>query len=207
MNELTIKQLQFLKEQNIHLKYVFNAEGLSKSEYSLIMKDLNMLIAFNVTPCSLKGHTMRTSSGHCCQCNTASIAFLKRHYSAGIVYIAGSKHGNLVKIGFTKAVKMRNESLNNSKYAGYNDWVILFALKSNNAGRIETRANSLLRDYAFSNDYHHDNHWQDSRETYHCAYSKAKEFVEKAYTMENSQVEIELNSMTDKYEFRNLKKI
>ena len=207
MAGITSEQIRFLKEQDIHPKYVFDAEGLSKSEYRVIMKELNKLVAYNVSPCQREGHTLRTRSGHCCQCNTATIAFQKRNDSSGIVYIAGSLTGEIVKIGFSKAVEVRTESLNRTKYAGYNDWKILFALNSKNAGRIETKSNSLLREYAFSTDYEHDGHWQDSNETYHCAYSKAKELVKKAYEAENYEIEIERNSSTDKYEFRNLKKL
>ena len=206
MAGLTSDQIRFLKEQNIHPKYVFDARGLSQSEYRVIMKELNKLIAYNVTPCRQEGHTLRTRTGHCCQCDTAKIEFLKRNDSAGIVYIAGSLIGQVIKIGFSKAVEVRAESLNRTKYAGFSDWKILYALKSKDAGRIETKSNSLLHKYAYSLDYEHDGHWQDSYETYHCAYSKAKEFVEKTYRTENYEVEIERNIKVDKYEFRNLKK-
>lgn len=206
MPGLTGDQIRFLKEQNIHPKYVFDAQGLSKSEYRMIMKELNKLIAYNVTPCQQEGHTLRTRSGHCCQCDTAKIAFMKRNDSAGIVYIAGSLSGQVIKIGFSKAVEVRAESLNRTKYAGFNDWEILYALSSKDAGRIETKSNSLLHKYAYSLDYEHDGHWQDSYETYHCALSKAKEFVKKIYQDENYEIEIERNSVTGKYEFRNLKK-
>ena len=207
MQGLNSYQIRFLKEQDIHLKYVFDAEGLSKSEYRVIMKELNKLVAYNVSPCQKEGHTLRTRSGHCCQCNTRALAFQKRNDSTGIVYIAGSLSGEVVKIGFSKAVEVRAESLNRTKYAGFNDWKILFALKSQNAGRIETKSNSLLYEYGSSTDYKHDGHWVDSRETYHCAYSKAKEFVEKAYKAENYDIDIVRNSTTNKYEFRNLKKL
>ncbi len=206
MNGLTTDQRNFLKEQGIHLKHVFNAEGLKKSEYRLIMKELNMLIAYNVSPCQQEGHTLRTRSGHCCQCNTATIGFQRRNDSAGVVYIAGSIVGETIKIGFTKAEEIRSESLNRTKYAGFNDWQILFTLSSENAGRIETKANSLLRGYSFSTEYRHDDHWVESHETYRCAYSKAKEFVELAYTRESYKVKIEKNNPSNNYEFRNLKK-
>lgn len=207
MPELTNEQIVFLKEHDVDIKYVFDAKGLSKSEYREIMIDLNKLIAYNVSPCRNEGHTLRTRSGHCCQCNTATIGFQKRNDSSGVVYIAGSLKGELIKIGYSKAVEIREESLNRTKYAGNNDWKILFALKSNNAGRIETKSNSLLHKYAFSTDYEHDGHWQNSSETYHCAYSKAKEFVEKSYKEGNFDIEIERNSSTNQYEFRNLKKL
>ncbi|MEX0595006.1 MAG: GIY-YIG nuclease family protein [Candidatus Paceibacterota bacterium] len=207
MEDLTQKQLDFLREHDVHLKYVFNADGMSKSEYRLIMKDLNKYIAFNVTPCRKSGHTLRTRGGHCCQCNTAHLAFQKRNDSAGISYIAGSLSGNIVKIGFTKAVEIRSESLNRTNYAGYDDWKILFALESKNAGRIETKANSLLRSYASSLDYEHDGHLQDTHETYRCSYSRAKEFIKQACIDSNFDYDIVKNSASNKYEFRNLRKL
>jgi hypothetical protein len=207
MKVLTRDQIRFLKEHNIHPKYVFNAEGLSKSEYRVIMKELNKLVAFNVTPCSKEGHTLRTRSGHCCQCNTATIAYQKRNDSAGIVYIAGSLTGQLIKIGFSKALKIREESLNRTKYAGFGDWKILYALKSEKAGQIETKSNSLLRKYSVSAEYNHDGNWHDSSETYQCTFSKAKEFVERAYESLNDNVLIERNSSTKEYEFKNLRRM
>jgi hypothetical protein len=206
MQRLTKKQTDFLNEHKVHPKFVFNANGMSKSDYRPIMKELNKYIAFNVTPCKKSGHTLRTRSGHCCQCNTAHMEFQKRNDSAGITYIAGTLTGNVIKIGFSKAVEVRSESLNRTNYAGFKDWKILFGLESKNAGRIETKANTLLNDYAFSLDYEHDGHWQDSHETFHCSYSKAKEFVNQVCSENKYEVEIVQNNPTEKYEFRNLKK-
>ncbi|MCX2680145.1 GIY-YIG nuclease family protein [Galbibacter sp. EGI 63066] len=206
MHGLTKEQINFLNEHRVHLKFVFNAKGMSKSKYRPIMKELNKYIAYNVTPCKKSGHTLRTRSGHCCQCNTAHMAFQKRNDSVGVTYIAGSLTGNVIKIGFTKAVEIRSESLNRTNYAGFNDWKVLFALKSKNAGRIETRANSLLNNYAFSLDYEHDGHWQDSHETFHCSYSKAKKFVKQVCSENNYDFESIRESLTEKYEFRILKK-
>lgn len=207
MPDLTPDQIEFLIEQDIPLKYVFDADGFSKREYRPLMKELNKLVAFNVSPCQSKGHTLRTRSGHCCQCNTAALGFLKRNDSAGIVYIAGTLTGELIKIGFSKAVEVRAESLNRTRYAGFLDWKILFALSSKDAGRIENKANSMLRAYAYSADYKHDGHWHDSKETYFCAYSKAKEFLQRAHQSEGFDVHIELDVKTIKYEFRNLRRI
>jgi hypothetical protein len=199
---LTSDQIRFLKEQKIHPKFIYDAQGLSQPEYRLIMKDLNKIIAYNVTPCRKEGHTLRTRSGHCCQCDTAKIAFITRNDSSGVVYIAGSLAGQVIKIGFTKAVKVRSESLNRTKYAGFNDWKILYALESKFAGRIETKSNSLLHKYSYSLDYDHDGHWQDSYETYRCSYSKTKEFVRKVYESENFKIKIIRNVSTDDYEFK-----
>ena len=139
MSNLNKEQLAFLKEHKVSSKFVFDAKGLKKSEYKEIMKDLNKLVAFNVTPCSKFGHTLRTRSGHCCQCNTAYLEFQKRNDSEGIVYIAKSLLGKIIKIGFTKSIQIRSESLNRTKYGGFNDWIIVYAIESKEAGKIENK--------------------------------------------------------------------
>ena len=200
--DLAPSEISFLKDHNITAKDLFNAQGYSSKEYRVIMKELNKKIAYNATPCQKEGHRLRTRSGHCCQCNTAVIEFQKRNDSSGFVYIAGSLKGKLIKIGFTKAVEVRSESLNRTTYAGYKDWKILFAAKSNKAGIIENKSNSTLHKYAFGSTYEHDGKWQESTETYHCSYSKAKEIV--INISSQKKISIVLDSRSDKYEFKNL---
>ncbi|WP_340106920.1 GIY-YIG nuclease family protein [Rhodohalobacter sp. 8-1] len=163
-----------MKEHNIPLEKVLNAKGLKKREYRSKMKELKKSIAFNVTPCQKKGHTLRNRSGHCVQCNTAYIAYQKRNDSKGIVYIAESIGGGIIKVGYSKSFETRSESLNRTEYAGYSDWVIKFAIESKNAGRIEHKINSSLKKYAQSVRYNHDNHLQESTEIFKCAYHIAK---------------------------------
>ena len=199
---LSEEQIHFLKNQNIPLHLVFNAFGMSKSEYRVIMKELNKLVAFNVTPCKKSGHTLRTRSGHCCQCNTATLAYQKRNDSAGIVYVAGSKSGSIMKIGFSKAMEVRSKSLIRTKYAGQSDWEILYAIKSKNAGTIDTKVYSLMNKYSLEFEYNHDGEWHDSHKTYHCSYSKCKELVLKAAN--DHSFEIIHNIQSSDYEFQNL---
>ena len=199
MSRLTPKQLYFLKKHNVDLKYVFNANGMSKSEYRQIMKELNKYVAFNVIACRKSGHTLRTRTGHCIQCDTARLAFMKRHVSEGIIYIAGSKEGEIMKVGYSKAVEVRQESLNRTQYAGYKDWVILFAIVSEDAGKIESMANMTLSKYAYKLDYYHNGEWQDSSETYTCTFAKAKESVLKSCKAYSSNYKIELDYKGELY--------
>ena len=83
MLNLNKSQIEFLKSQNISEKMIFNAKGLKKSEYKGIMKLKRKIIAYNVTPCRENGHTLRTRSGHCVQCNTTRIGFQKRSDKIG----------------------------------------------------------------------------------------------------------------------------
>ena len=66
-----------------------------------------------------------------------------------MVYIAGSLKGSIIKIGYTKDVQIREESLNRTEYAGYYDWIVLFAIRSINAGEIESRLDMALKEYSF----------------------------------------------------------
>ena len=184
-NTLTIEQLAFLKKYDVDLKFVFNAQGLSKKEYRPIMKELNKLVAFGVTPCKKSGHTLRTRSGHCCQCQTKHLAFQKRHDSGGVLYIAKSSNGNLIKVGFTHALSVRDESLNRTGYAGFRDWRILYAISSPAAGKIETMTKCSIREHALSQDYFHDGQWRGSSETYKYDSFKTKLVVLKVINENN----------------------
>lgn len=205
---LTKEQIEFLQKHKIHPRYVFNAKGIAKGQYKLVMKELNKGIAYNVSACKEAGHTLRTRSGHCCQCNTARLEFQKRNDSGGNVYIAGTVTGQTIKVGFTKSVEIRSESLNRTKYAGYSDWEIIYAISSKDAGRIETKTNVLLQAYELATPYSHDGHWQDSFETFKCSFSKAKEIInivcnENDYSYNN----VFEQAYRSKYEFSNLIKL
>lgn len=207
MKNLTLEQIDFLNSQNISLDKVFDATGYSQGEYRLIMKDLGKQIAFNVTPCQQFGHTLRTRAGHCIQCNTAAIAFIKRNDSEGIVYIAGTQKGKIIKIGYTKKASIRNESLNRTKYAGFNDWQILFAIESSIAGQIEAENKSAMLRYSRGFGYNHEGHQQESGETYTCSYSKAKTTLLDLCKNRNHHFSIQTEIKSDSYEFRNLMRL
>jgi hypothetical protein len=66
-------------------------------EWKQQMKGLGKLVAFGVYPCAAKGHTLRTRAGHCIQCNTANLSYLKRMNESADVYVAWSKGSKLVK--------------------------------------------------------------------------------------------------------------
>lgn len=189
-NLLTSEQLNFLEEHNVPFEKVFDAQGLTKKEYHARMKELHKSIAFNVTPCRKKGHTLRNRSGHCIQCNTAYLAFQKRNDSEGIVYIAKSNKGNIIKIGYSKSFDTRSESLNRTEYAGYSDWIIEFAIKSKKAGKIEHRISSALSDHSQKTHYEHDNHLQEATEIFNCRFELAVEELLEICDRENLKYEI-----------------
>ncbi|HNQ27481.1 MAG TPA: aminotransferase class I/II-fold pyridoxal phosphate-dependent enzyme, partial [Aquaticitalea sp.] len=69
-DELTESQIAFLKKYNFGMEDMFDAKGLTTIEYMARMKAEGKRIAYNADPCKKEGHTLRTKSGHCAQCNT-----------------------------------------------------------------------------------------------------------------------------------------
>ena len=195
----------FLEDQNIPLTMIFNAAGYKKSEYRNLMKSQGKIIAYNTTPCKAYGHRLRTRSGHCIQCDTAKIAFIKRHVERGKVYLAGSINGSLIKVGFSKD-ELREASLNLTKYGGQDDWKILFTIECEHAGSLEGLVQKELSKYGISIQYDHDGHLQRSTELFKCSYSKAKECLENMLDKEqvNTFNKTEKTRIIEDYKFRNL---
>lgn len=205
MNILTLEQKLFLKSQGLSEKDCFNAQGMTQSEYYPIMKRRNKLIAYNTPPCK-NGHTLRTRSGHCPQCNTAVLRFIQRSSEKGYVYIAASLKGKISKVGFTSSVQTRAESLNRTSYANLQDWEILFAIQSDKAGKIEEKVKSTLSQYTDTVDYEHDGKLQSASELLRCNYQKIREIILEICKANKYQYEVVLNSDNSIYQFRNLKR-
>lgn len=204
---LTNEQMDFLNRMDIGLESVFDAKGMSHSEYKLKMKELNKLVAYNVTPCQKSGHTLRYRDGHCCQCNPSQRAYREMYYSADFVYIAGTLTGKIIKIGAERIkehFETRSKSINRTEYAGYDDWEILFQAKSEYAGRIESKTKSALKDFAFLIYYYHGGAWHKSTETFKCSYSTALEYLKEVCLKYGYTFDIQKeNTERKKFEFGN----
>ena len=98
MAKLTKSQLAFIQRMQLDSYSLFDASGLRARDWKLQMKELGKLVAFGVTPCSAGGHSLRTRAGHCLQCNTANLSFLKRMSDRGEVYVAWSSGAKIAKI-------------------------------------------------------------------------------------------------------------
>ncbi|MBP3519127.1 MAG: GIY-YIG nuclease family protein [Parabacteroides sp.] len=173
---LTKEQLLFLHSQGLSKEDTFDALGMTQSMYYPIMKRTNKLIAYNTKPCK-NGHTMRTRSGHCPQCNTAYLRFSQRSNEEGFIYVAVSERKNLCKIGFTHDIRIREESLNRTYYADLNDWKIKFAVKSKCAGKIEELVKMRLCSYSYQLDYFHDGKMQVATELLNCDFKKVESAI------------------------------
>lgn len=169
MSDLTIEQREFLNSQKVCLSLVFDADGMKKAEYREVMKTLGKHIAYNVTPCKEAGHTMRTRAGHCIQCNTARLAFQKRHSEQAFVYVAGSLSLSVIKVGVTNNIANRMASLNTLKYASADDWTCIYWVETRRAGEIEFSAHESLKQFAAPTKYTRFGKTVNCLETFYCS--------------------------------------
>lgn len=147
MRELSPDELQFLQSKRVPLSRVFDAFGMSKSEYHDVMKPLGAWIAFNVTPCAKGGHTMRTRAGHCVQCDPAKISFMSRSDKAAVVYVAHSPRRHYTKVGSAEDPVVRVRSLNTHRYGQIDDWRLVFSAPCAQAGEVEFQVHAALSEH------------------------------------------------------------
>ena len=168
MARLSSEQAQFLERQGISRSRVLDASALSQPEYRRLMRQLEMLVAIGVAPCAKAGHTMRTSGGHCAQCNTHALAFVRRHHESGDVYVARSDRGGLTKIGTAADANSRMETLRALGYGGCVDWMLQFSSTYSKAGRIELLAQRQLSQYRVWRSYWKGGRTVECQELFNC---------------------------------------
>ncbi|MEI7931735.1 MAG: GIY-YIG nuclease family protein [Alphaproteobacteria bacterium] len=167
-------QLDFLQRHRINPGDVFNATGMRTCDYSEEMKVVGKHFAFGVTPCAAAGHTLRSRAGHCIQCDTAKIAFSRRHAQSGTIYLAGSIEAGLLKIGVTQDISERVDLLRAQKYGGASDWDILVHAMADMAGQVEFLAQDRLRKYQVTGSYFKNGREQACYELFRCSFDIAK---------------------------------
>jgi hypothetical protein len=174
---LSPSQVLFLVSQNIPLSRAFDASGYSKKEYSEIMKEEDMLVAYNTTPCNSFSHTLRSRHGHCIQCNTQALAFIRRYSEKGLVYLLHSVSIDKCKIGTCKDINERLRTLNSQKYGGANDWLLVYCFEADNSARVEYSISRDAAPYRFEMQYTRTGKTIKCQEIYSCSISKAKEII------------------------------
>ena len=162
----TKQEIDFLKAQRIPESLIFHGGGLPKRLYKQIMKELGAILITGASPCKAAGHTIRTRAGHCAQCDTANIAFQRRHSSPGFVYIATSPRLGLHKVGSSKDVNKRLYSLNRFGYGGSDDWSLVDQVYSATAGKTEFNVHAQLEQFRHPIRYQRDGSWVECREIF-----------------------------------------
>jgi hypothetical protein len=122
--ELTEQEITFLRSQGIRPEEVFDGRGMSNPTWKARAKEgqFDFVLAGR---CTNGGHRLKTRAGHCIQCRTSSIAFVRRENAKANVYLAAANNRTVIKIGLASWIYAREETLRQQGYGGYLDWEIL----------------------------------------------------------------------------------
>jgi hypothetical protein len=182
MATLSADQIAFLESQDIDLNDVFDASGMRRKDWRAKAKLVGKRYAFGVSACS-RGHTLRTRSGHCIQCDTSKVAFGSRYSSQASIYIAGSRSGRCLKIGLSADdLDNRIACLRSQSYGGFGDWKVLAVSEpAQGAGKIEHAAQASLYARRVSGGYsNRAGVAQASQEVFSCGFRLASKALTEA---------------------------
>lgn len=201
MATLTKDQLDFLELNRISASLVFDATGLERAKYSEIMRAEEKLIAIGVTPCKAAGHTMRESQGHCVQCSGTTLAFLRRHRSAGQIYVAASPKIRKVKVGYSADARKRMRTINGHEYGGASDWILVAVADSKRAGELEFLLHKELAKFRFEASYIANGRVTPCREIFSCGYPEVRGAMRSVMTDEEATSLKALREAKSRFDF------
>jgi hypothetical protein len=147
MGALTEEQSRFLASHGISEDEVLDGSDRSPYRYKLAMELEEKFFALVARPCP-RGHSLRSHSGHCIQCDQSRIAYTRQRHAKSYIYIAGSQTAKVLKIGSSASPKDRAKYLNSRKYAEISDWELLFYNKYVEAEKVEFDVRRLLVSFA-----------------------------------------------------------
>lgn len=171
-------ELEFLLQHGFTEEDAVDGNGLGKSYYRPIAKELDVIFAYNAKPCPKAGHTLFTRSGHCAMCSTHHIGFYKNATKSNIIYLVYSSTMDIHKIGITKKFyqtgggrgsdRGRINTLNETAYGGANDWEPIEVVKTSHASRLEDELDGILNQYKVTLPYNNGGITHETTETYKC---------------------------------------
>lgn len=175
-NDLDQTEIAFLKEHRIHIADIYDGRKQCTSAWKVSAKEGNYPFILTQRRTCSGNHRLKTRSGHCPQCNSANIAFIRRESATGYVYIASAHRGKIVKIGYAKDINVREATLREQGYGGYHDWKIICFFRTHDAGKMERRVSARFADRRAYGNYFKDGKWQTATEMFRYNQSSALEF-------------------------------
>jgi hypothetical protein len=173
-DDLTASELRFLRNQGLGPNDVMDVRHMPQWLWFKRIKEEGKRIALG-SKCRKAGHRLRSTKGHCVQCDTKVLAFAARFNLKQFLYIAGSQRARLIKIGVCKDLSQRLRQICTERHGDARDWEILYAVEIERAGEVEDRVLGRLRDYSIYSTYWKDGIIQQSIELRRCSISQAME--------------------------------
>jgi hypothetical protein len=169
---LTESELNFLRSQGLGPDDVLDVRGSPQWLWFQEIKEKGKTIALG-SKCRKAGHRLRSTKGHCVQCDTKILAFAGRFNLNQYLYIAGSLQARLIKIGVCKDLGQRIRQICTERHGDARDWEIVYAVEIERAGELEDRVLGRLRQYSIYSTYWKDGVLQQSIELRKCSISQA----------------------------------
>lgn len=174
--DLTCEEIAFLTSQGLSPSDVLDGRLMGKEQSRHVAKDRGLTLLLR-SACQKAGHRLRTRSGHCVQCNPAKLGFEKRHLERKDVYLAFSRHAQLVKVGSSNSVEVRINHINAEAVGGAMDWRLIFRVPVKEGQRLENEVQKLLAEHMTPIRYIKGGRQQVSRECFKCSAMHALEAV------------------------------
>jgi hypothetical protein len=153
IHDLTDEEIVFLKMHKIDFSEIYDGRGERTGSWKISANDGRYdFVLTGGRTCSV-GHRLKTRAGHCIQCKTSNISFIRRENSSAYVYLASAKNGNIIKIGCTRQIFNREKSLRSQAYGGYSDWELVSSFETENAGKIEREISYIFSGNKIYGDY------------------------------------------------------
>lgn len=162
--DITNAEYAFLASQKILISHVYDARGRAATGWGEDAKRAGLMFGLS-EPC-YQGHRLRTRAGHCIECDTKRVAYIRRSADSGYVYIAASKAERLLKVGCCVDPDQRERNLNFQAYGGTDDWQIIAWCKTPSMGQVEFDIQNQLADISIERTYKKDGRDQIARELF-----------------------------------------
>lgn len=196
---LTKDEIEFLRTQGLTEADVYDGRSQTSAGWKAGVRASGKTVVLG-SPCTSKGHRLRTRSGHCAQCDTAKLGYQRRHNTAGYIYIAGSRSAKLIKVGTCVDIDQRVRNLKNQAYGNTSDWVMLFAAHVDAGGKTESDVLARLAKYKVVRMYYKDGKQQEAAEMLKTSFSVALAAMQESLKGANAS-EIRKALKTSDYEF------
>lgn len=144
---------------------------------------------------------MRTSGGHCAQCDPSKLAFQERYRSEAYVYIAGSQDQRILKVGYSDNPTWRIDHLSAIRYGAATDWLLLYYVRCKRAGAIEHTLLARHRADSVFREYWKDRKYQECFELLRCDYSELRNDLFEILGEAEMQNVWERRTLTTEYNF------
>lgn len=175
IDDLDESEIRFLKTHLIDLSEVHDGRRQGTGSWKVSAKEGGYDFILTRGRTCAGRHRLKTRAGHCPQCKTSNIAFVRRENANAFVYLASAKNGSIIKVGYARNIYSREETLNKQGYGGIYGWEIISSFKTKYAGRVEREISSIFLGNELFGSYSKDGSIQLATEMFSFNESKALE--------------------------------